>query len=215
MNVDARPLVKMLGVLRISISHNGGGDDGIDFDAGNAGASVRDGAQHIDAAARADDGKLTVRPQNIGQRGRSGHQVVFPFRALPVRQVRVHDVGGRVGINDDRLGLPLAIDFNARQSIPAGELDPCGIAEHPLRIDHVDQPARVIRRDQHSECKSEQTRIPARSLRTRPNHRRRCQRESCDQNDVRSSDPVQQRHNREARHGASAEVCTIKPRDTA
>ncbi len=142
------PIVEMLRVVGVPLAHDGGGDDGIDLDPGHARAAVGHGAQNVDAAARADDGELSVRAENVGQCGRRGHQIVLPHGALPVREIGVHDVGGSVGVDDDRLGLALAVDFHARERIPARELHPRGIAEHALRVHHVDEASGVVRADQ-------------------------------------------------------------------
>src|SRR5208282_507870 len=112
-NVNIRALVQMLRIVRVALTHDGSGDDGVDFDSGHARAAVSYGPQHVDAASGPNVGEVSVGAQNVGQRRRSGHEIVFPHRALPVREVRVHDVSGSVGVDDDGFGLALAVDLDA------------------------------------------------------------------------------------------------------
>ena len=113
----------MLRIVGIAPAHDCRRDDRIDLNL-DIGA-VRHGAQNIDSTAWANDGKLTSRSQNIGERGRSRHEIGFPFRVMPVRRVSVHDVSGSVGIDNDRLRPSLTIDFStARGAQSMRELDP-------------------------------------------------------------------------------------------
>ena len=58
MNMHVGPLVEMLGVVGVTLAHDGGRDDGIDLDPGYAGTAVCNRAQDIDAAPGPDDGVL-------------------------------------------------------------------------------------------------------------------------------------------------------------
>src|SRR6202041_19150 len=119
-NVNFRTFVEMLGVSSISSAHDGIGNDGIDFDAGYAGTAIRYRAQHIHTPPRPDNGVVAARPKYVGQRWRGRHKITFPFGVALVCQVTVQDEGGCVSVYHDSLGLTLAVNFPARQSIPAG-----------------------------------------------------------------------------------------------
>ena len=84
MNVHFRTLVKVIRIIGVSVTHDGVGNDGIDFDSGDIGTAIRDRTQHVHTSAWTDDRVVPVRPQNIDQSGRGGHQVPLPGRALPL-----------------------------------------------------------------------------------------------------------------------------------
>ena len=214
-NVHIGTLVKMLRVVGITLAHDGGGDDGIDLDPGHAGTAVRHGAQNVDAAARSDDGELPVRSQNIGQRRRRRHKVALPLGIVPVRQVGIHDVGGSVGVDDDRFGLPLAVDFHARERIPAGKLHPCRVAEHALGIDHIDQTPGVVRADQDDQNSQQGRRHFCQRTRLGPDHSGGGHSGSRDQDDVGSTHPIQQGDDRQAGQRSAAEVGAVQTRDAS
>ncbi len=113
MDVNIGPVVKVLRVIGVAAAHDRGRDNGINFDARYARTSIGNGAKHIHASAGTDNCELAVRPENVGKRWRSGHQVAFPFRLMPLPHVRVHDVGGRVRIDNDCFGLSLPVHFDA------------------------------------------------------------------------------------------------------
>ena len=138
--VDVGPLVKMFGIIGVTSAHDGIGNDGIDFNAGDAGAAVGQGAQYVNASARTDDGEISMGTQNIGQRRGAGHENAFPRRTRHAFWFDIHDVSGGIGIDHNCFVMALAIHFHARQGIPAGKFDPGGIAENSLGIDHVDDP---------------------------------------------------------------------------
>ena len=73
MNVYIRPLVKMLGVIRVAAAHDGVGDDGIDFNPGNALTPIRHRAKHIYTAAGANDGIVPVWPEHVHHCRWRGH----------------------------------------------------------------------------------------------------------------------------------------------
>src|SRR5690242_5797442 len=114
----------MLRVIRIAPAHDSGSNDGIDFDAGNIWAAIGYSAENIDTSARPDDGELPMRPQDIGQSGRSGHEIGLPVGVVPLRDVRIHDVGGGISVDDNHLALSLAIDFYARECVPVRKFHP-------------------------------------------------------------------------------------------
>ena len=91
-DVDLGPLIKVIGVVRVAAAHNRVGDNGIDFDSGYAGAAVCQRAQDVYTAARADNGVLPLRAQDIRQRRRRRHQAVLPQPA-PVFGIDIHEVG--------------------------------------------------------------------------------------------------------------------------
>ena len=66
MNLNVGPLVQVLRVVGVALPHDRVGDNGIDFDAGYAGAPIRNRAQDVNTASRPDDGVGAVRPQHIG-----------------------------------------------------------------------------------------------------------------------------------------------------
>ena len=94
-------LIKMLRVIGVPAAHDGGRDNGINFNSGDAGTTIGDCAEHVHAAAGADDGKFSMRAQNIGQCRRRRHERSLPGGSMPARQVRVHDVCGRIGIDHE------------------------------------------------------------------------------------------------------------------
>ena len=108
-----RTLIEMLRIVSVAAAHDRRGDDGVDLDPSDASASIRHGTKHVNAAARTDNRKVAMRPQNIGQSRRGGHQILLPVGIVPLLHVRIHDVGGRIGIDDDGFGLPLAVHFYA------------------------------------------------------------------------------------------------------
>ena len=55
------PLVKMLGIVSVTLTHDGGGDDGIDLDPGHAGAAIGNCAQDIDTSPRTYNRELAMR----------------------------------------------------------------------------------------------------------------------------------------------------------
>src|SRR3954463_11551211 len=68
LNMNVRTLIQMLRVLRISAPHDGGRDNGIDFDSGHATTAVSHRTQHVDSAAGPDDREVALRTQNVRQR---------------------------------------------------------------------------------------------------------------------------------------------------
>src|SRR5208283_228081 len=96
--VHVGALVKMFGVSGVSPAHDGVGDDGIDLDRGYARAARVEGAQNVDAAARTDDGIVSVRPYDVRQRRRPGHKNAVPGSAGHALRFNIHDVGGSVGV---------------------------------------------------------------------------------------------------------------------
>src|SRR6202050_2798139 len=73
LNVNFRTLVQVIRIFRVAAAHHGVGNDGVDFNSGDAGTAVSHSSKHIDSAARPNDGVLSVRAQNIRQRGGGGH----------------------------------------------------------------------------------------------------------------------------------------------
>ena len=66
MNVHLRAIIKVISILRVAPTHDGIGDDGINLDAGDAGAAIGHSPQDVHATARTDDGVFTVGPQQVG-----------------------------------------------------------------------------------------------------------------------------------------------------
>ena len=69
----------MVGVIRITATHNRVCDGGIDFDSGDAGASIRDGAKYVYASTWADDGIVSVWPESVDYSRGLAHQIPLPF----------------------------------------------------------------------------------------------------------------------------------------
>src|ERR1700728_3710583 len=59
-NVNIGTIVKMLRVIRVPTTHDRGGDDGIDFDSGDARTAIGYGSQHINATAWPNDCEISV-----------------------------------------------------------------------------------------------------------------------------------------------------------
>src|ERR1700731_782147 len=126
----------MKGIVRVTITHDRVGNNGIDLDSGHAGTAAAHRAQYVYATARSDDGVISVRAEHIGQRRRCRHEISLP-RPLPAFGVDIHQVSGRVSIDDDRLALALGVHFDARDGVPTGELYPAGIAEASLCVNDI------------------------------------------------------------------------------
>ena len=133
-----------------------------------------------------------------------------------MRRLGIHDVGVGVSVDDDHFGPTLAVDFHAGERIPARELHLRRIAEHAFGVNHVDQPARVVRADQRQQRERQQggvsaqpggisAQIVAAAAMAAP----------ATQNDVRPSDPIQQRDDCQASQRSATQVGAVESRDPA
>src|SRR6202163_1858925 len=123
-----RLLVQMKGIVRVTITHDGVGNNGINLDSSYARTAVAHGPQDVHAPSRSDDGVIAVGAEHIRQSRWRRHQITLP-RALPMLGINVHQVRGRIGVDYDRLALAMGVHLHTRDGIPAHELDPCGIPE--------------------------------------------------------------------------------------
>ncbi len=211
-NVHLGPLVQMKGVVGVAAAHDGVGNDGIDLDSGNARAAIAHRAQDVHAAAGADDGVVAVRAQHVGQRRRRRHQISLPG-TLPMFGIDVHQVGGGVGIDHDRLALALGIYFDARDGIPARELDPGGIAEASLGVNDVEESAGVVDGDQDQH---EQRASGGRSSRPavdRPDRSCQGHADGGKKHGVRSAQPIEQRDDGQAGQRSSRQIGGVERRN--
>ena len=126
-------------------------------------------------------------------------------------QVHIHDVGGGVGVNHNAFRRSPSIHLHARKGIPAGKLHPGRIAKDSLGIDHVNQPIVEVGGNENQESRKQGEAYLARHLRRCPDHGRCRQRDTGEKNRIRPANPIQQRHHREARQRAAAEIGAIKP----
>ena len=100
-----------------SLAHDGGGDDGVDLDAGDVVAAGSQRARHVPAAAGPDDQGLGAGPEHIGQGG------PLPSRSRRWRAVRW---------SKSKLAMPVAASASmkmesvahgdARKAVPLDEL---------------------------------------------------------------------------------------------
>ena len=67
MNVNVCELVEMVGIVSVPIPHDRVRDEGIYLDAGYVPAAIRDGAQHVNSSAWADDGEVAARAQYVSE----------------------------------------------------------------------------------------------------------------------------------------------------
>src|SRR5207245_6728213 len=86
--------------LRILLPHDGGGDDGINLDAGDVVAARGQRARHIPSAAGADDEALGGGPDRVGQAGTLVEQIA-PVALGQVVEIEIRDAGGGVGIDEN------------------------------------------------------------------------------------------------------------------
>src|SRR5208282_4687041 len=112
-NVHLGNLVEVVGIVRVTVTHDVIGDDGIDLDAGDVTAAVGHRALHVHSAAGTDDGVVAIRTQHIGQGRRGCHEVAL-VRGIPVVRIGIHEVGAGIGINHNDLGPALLIHLYPR-----------------------------------------------------------------------------------------------------
>jgi hypothetical protein len=188
--VNIGPLVEMFGISGVTAAHDGVGNDGIYFDAGDAGAAAGQGTQHVNASARTDNGKISAGPENVGQRRRAGHENAFPRRTPHVFWFDIHDVSGGIGIDHDCFVMTPAVHFHTGQGVPAGKFHPSGIAEDSLGIDHIDEPVGKVSGNEHQECGEYSASYSAFLARDGPNGGRHRQGDAREQDGIRPTHPV-------------------------
>ena len=156
-----------------------------------------------------------MRPKHIGQRRRSGHQILSPS-SVPCQcffGIDIHQVGGRIGVDHDRLGIALAIDFHPRDGIPARELHPGGVAESALGIDNVEEFSRVVNGNQYENESRAGGGSVSRPPVGRPHHSSQRHTHAGKQHGVGSAKPVEQRNDGKAGQRSAGEVGGVKRRN--
>ena len=101
----------------VAVAHDGGGDDGVDLDAGNIVAAGGQRAGDVPTAAGPDDQGFGAGTHGIGQ-GRPLFQKLVAFAGGEVREIEAGDAGGSVRVDEDGV----VADGDAREAVPLHEL---------------------------------------------------------------------------------------------
>ncbi len=101
-NMDVGPQVEAVAERGKALLHDGGGDDGIDFHAGDIVAAIGQRARHVPATAGPDDQGLAAGAERVGQRRALVHQVAALAGGKMV-EIESGDVGGGIGVDHDAI----------------------------------------------------------------------------------------------------------------
>jgi len=128
----------------------------------------------------------------------------------------VHDVGGGIGINHDRLAVvPLVVHFHARDCIPAREFHPGLVAKHALGVNDVHEAPIVIDGNQQNQRARQRAGDLADGRRKSPGRGGECHRHARKQDGVRPADPVQERNDSQASERSTQQIGSVKAGDRA
>ena len=120
--------------------------------------------------------------------------------------IDVHQVGGRVGVNHNRLALALAVHFHAGDGIPAREFYPRGIPKPSLGVNNIEELAGVVDANQDQDEQGPSRSRPPRLGVRRPDGSGDCHAHAGEEHSVRATQPIEQRDNREASQRPAREI---------
>jgi hypothetical protein len=116
-DVHVRAQIETAALRHETITHDGGGDDGVDFDAGNIVTPGSQRARHVPAPAGTDDQRLGSGPYGVRQ-GRALLQQLMALVRGEVREIEAGDAGGGVRVDEDTV----IAHADAREAVPLHEL---------------------------------------------------------------------------------------------
>ena len=120
--MDIGALIKIAAELRKFLPHDGVGDDGVHFDAGDVLGTGGQSAGNVPPAAGSDDERFGAGPDGVRETGALQQQILKVVLG-EILEIEAGNAGGGVGVNDDEMaaGALVLHEADARQAVPLGE----------------------------------------------------------------------------------------------